>query len=253
MNHAELLYFSATGSTERIAGHMASLLAENIKKHDLSIVPAEDTYLSKNSIAIVAIPVYAGRIPSPAKNALYKFHGNGIKTISIAVYGNRNFDDALLELNDQLEEQNFNVIASGGFIAEHSLVREIAAGRPDQKDFESMKEFADKVADKISSGRDKLQQTVPGSRPYKESPPVKCPILVSQQCTGCGLCAKKCPVDAINFEKPSETDSEKCIVCMRCASVCPVKARSLPTPVYEKFSAFLKESCPERRENEMFL
>ena len=45
-------------------------------------------------------------------------------------------------------------------------------------------------------------------------------------CTGCRLCAKKCPADAITGEKkkPHEIDREKCTLCGTCYDVCPFSA-----------------------------
>jgi len=46
-----------------------------------------------------------------------------------------------------------------------------------------------------------------------------------EKCDACGLCARECPVDAIDPQNPAGTDADKCITCMRCISVCPQKAR----------------------------
>ena len=58
-----------------------------------------------------------------------------------AVYGNRHYDNALLQMRNILAEQGFYVIAARTFIAEHSVFPSVAAGRPDQKDKAAMKEF----------------------------------------------------------------------------------------------------------------
>ena len=252
MQHINLVYFSATGGTEKIARRLASAISGISLEVNLTNPTSEQHDFDNNSIAIVAAPVYMGRVAVPALEALRKINGNGCRTISIITYGNRHYDSALVELNDTLTEQGFQVIASGTFIAEHSLVHELAAGRPNEDDLLFIDKFAKEVTEKINSGDMQMKDTVPGERPYIVLPRVKSPIAVSDNCTKCGICAEQCPMGAIDKDNPTQTDTEKCIVCMRCAYVCPVKARSLPEAVYTKMSGYLLGSYSTPKENEVY-
>ncbi len=64
-----------------------------------------------------------------------KIKGNGAKAVAVVVYGNRDYDDTLLELKNVLEENGFVVGAMVAAIAEHSIARNLAAGRPDKSMF----------------------------------------------------------------------------------------------------------------------
>ena len=50
--------------------------------------------------------------------------------------------------------------------------------------------------------------------------------IIPEQCRGCGLCKRNCPVDAITGEikQPHVIDQEKCIKCGTCIAKCPFHA-----------------------------
>lgn len=55
------------------------------------------------------------------------------------------------------------------------------------------------------------------------------PVVYIQKCTGCGECAKICPVKAIRIENnKSLIDGAKCIGCASCIAACPFMAIDVP-------------------------
>lgn len=122
---------------------------------------------------------------------------------------------------------------------------------PDTDDINQLKTFAKEVKAKIDASR-LTEVQVKGNRPYKELKEVPFHPTASDSCTMCGLCAKQCPVHAIPFEAPNQTNGEQCISCMRCVQVCPSKARHIDEQMLSAVSEKMKPLFAQRKENELF-
>lgn len=251
MKNVSVVYFSPTGGTKKVCMSMASAMAGDIRETDLCTVHGECSF-GPEDVVIVGMPVFGGRIPAFGAEKLLHCHGNGAAAVTAAVYGNRAFEDALLELNDCLEKQGFRIAAGTALLAEHSMVREVAAGRPDQGDMEDIRAFAARILEKL--GRDSWKAAqVPGNRPYRDWKQMPVTPLTDDSCIACGLCAGECPTKAIPVDAPDTTDSGKCILCMRCVSLCPVRARQLPPQAARMLEQKLLPVKDIRQKNELFL
>lgn len=128
--------FSPTGGTRRVS----ELLCKGItdKSHTTELCTKEKDFIppsiATDDLAVISMPVYAGRVPALAVERLKKIKSSGAKCIIIAVYGNRAYEDALVEMQDIATEIGFQVVAAVAAIAEHSICREYATGRPDDAD-----------------------------------------------------------------------------------------------------------------------
>lgn len=152
-------------------------------------------------------------------------------------------------MNDILIQDGFTVIASAAFVAQHSIVPEVGAGRPDAEDIKEIRTFAEAV--KRSTSAENVH--VPGNRPYKPGMNVAAAPLSLPSCTACGACAKICPTDAIaNEDGKMATDTAKCILCMACVHACPKQARILPLPLQQKTDNMLAAFKAVRNKNETF-
>lgn len=232
-------YFSPTGTTYSIAKTIAEGTGCPVAEMDLSD-PNCSAELSENTVLLASAPVYGGRIPAVALERISRLKGTGQKAVAVVVYGNREFDDALLELKNALTSNGFQVVAGAAFIAEHSIVRSIAAGRPDEKDRAIARKFGADIIEKLDALKD---VTVPGNDPYVAVKPSPFHPKANETCAQCGLCAEKCPVGAILMEDPSQTLDNICINCMRCVQVCPVQARALPALFLAGATKMLEEKA----------
>lgn len=56
---------------------------------------------------------------------------------------------------------------------------------------------------------------------------------ISDACTGCGWCARNCPMSNIEIAEPSSKPrfSDRCVICTRCIYGCPAKAVKAKGPL----------------------
>lgn len=105
----------------------------------------------KEDLAFFSTPVYAGRIPNKMLPYVQTaFEGNGALAVAVSVFGNRNFDNGLIELRNELEAHGFHTVAGAGIPTEHVFSSKLATGRPDADDLVKIAEFGEKVAEKVS-------------------------------------------------------------------------------------------------------
>lgn len=229
MKRLFLIYFSGTGTTCRCVRKIAeSFSYDSTEEYNLADNPTPDwSSFDKEDMLIVGMPVYGGRIPQYAVKTLQTIQGNQASAAAVVVYGNRDYDDALLELADLLQAQGCRLCGAGAFVARHSIFPRVAAGRPDEKDLQELKNFGDQLAKKVRSDGDYTPLEIKGNRPYKKYGGVPIhPQTDKTRCTQCGVCASKCPTGAIDKTNPQHTDHKKCITCGRCIEVCGHDARS---------------------------
>ena len=244
-----IAHFSPTGGTKKVADAIAGGFNTPVVEMDLT-KPDASVILGENEALMAVLPVYAGRVPQISLERLSVLKGSGQKAVAVVVYGNREFDDALLETKNALEAGGFQVIAAAAFIAEHSIVRSIAAGRPDAEDEALCRQFAADVMAKLDNP---TSVNVPGNDPYVELKPSAFHPAANENCVKCGVCAEKCPVGAIPLDDPNKTLGDVCINCMRCVQVCPLRSRALPAPFVAGATHMLNEKAAGYKKPVVFL
>ncbi|HJA91659.1 MAG TPA: EFR1 family ferrodoxin [Candidatus Eisenbergiella merdipullorum] len=254
MNIVQIV-FSPTGGTQKVADIITGEWGKPVRKIDLSDAKTDFSAISldQEDLAVIAVPSFGGRVPALAAQRLGELHGNGAECVAVCVYGNRAYEDTLIELNDAAVQSGFRVIAGIAAIAEHSIMHQYATGRPDAQDQEELKGFAKKILDKVSAGpADLSAPQILGNHPYKKAGGAGLVPKADHNCNGCGLCAQKCPAQAISVENPRETDSKKCISCMRCVEICPQSARKVNSAMVAVAALAIKNACSVRKDNELF-
>lgn len=248
------LVFSPTGGTQKIADALSLALGAEAKQVDLTDAGLDfSAYcFGAEDVCIVALPSFGGRAPAEAIARLSRMRGGQARAILVCAYGNRDFEDSLLEMRDCLQNAGFRPNAAIAAIAEHSIMRVYAAGRPHAQDFEELEGFARQIEEKLKSDAE-FELELPGNTPYKSYKGVPMKPAAGNKCVQCGLCAARCPVKAIPEAAPNETDKDKCITCMRCVSLCPSKARGVNPVMLALATQALKAACSTDKPNRLFL
>ena len=135
------IHFSPTGGTRKVADIICGALEGEFNEIDLCCNIVQMS-LCEEDICLVSVPSYGGRVPVTAIERLKKISGNGAKAVLNCVYGNRAWEDTLTELQDTLEEQGFRCVAAYATVAEHSIFRQFATGRPEEQDMAELIEMA---------------------------------------------------------------------------------------------------------------
>ena len=273
------VFFSPTGNTRKAVVEIADVIARRegiaVREIDFTLPGAREEVrkFEAGELVIFGTPVYAGRIPNkilPAVQTL--FEGNGALAVPVVTFGNRSFDNALIELRIELEQHGFHTVAGAAFVAEHVFSNKLAAGRPDEKDLELIRRFAGDVAEKIKGLEEgpldgmaeipapaavKGIEPVPAYyRPLQEdgSPAnfLKAKPKTSDSCNDCGICARVCPMGSISPED-YRTVTGICIKCQACVKSCPVHAKFFDDPVMLSHTRMLEQHYESPAENKVFL
>ena len=113
--------------------------------------------------------------------------------------------------------------------------------------------FGEKIFDKLKRADCTSALQIPGNRPYKKAGGAGLVPKADKRCTGCGLCAKNCPAQAISKANLKTADSKKCISCMRCVTECPESARKVNEAMVSIAALAMKKACSERKSNELYI
>lgn len=210
----------------------------------------------KNDLVLFGIPVYAGRVPKTFLEYFENLQGDNTPAALIATYGCREYEDALLELKNEVEKRGFKVIGAAAFPTEHSIARKIGMSRPNKEDLKVIADFGVQLNRRVkkSENFDNISIEVPGNDPYKKySTTSLTPKVDTTLCTECKACAKACPAGAISMTDPKKTDKKLCISCMRCVRSCKQRARYVSTFKMNQLEKKLTKICKTDKAADIFM
>lgn len=242
----KVLYFSATGTTAKVAVTLGKQLSHQFQaplesiSFNLPKVRELEQSCSSDDLLICATPVYAGRVPNLLLPYLQnKVKGDATLAIPICLYGNRNVDDGLMELRNTLQGNGFRCVGGAAIVGAHAFSKTLGRGRPNFSDMRLVYDLGEQVSKKIKDldfpptepveviGQEPIRPYyTPRDRlanPIKFSLQMR-PITDKAKCSKCGICAKLCPMGAISPQEPTLVPG-KCMKCCGCVKRCPTGAK----------------------------
>ena len=260
------IYFSATGTSKKIALAISQSIATEFVVEDITFQSLQNTSYATDDLLCIAVPVYGGGVAPVALKRLDAIRGNNTPAVVVVVYGNRNFERAAVQMSDFLAERGFVTIAVAAFVGEHSYSTEqspIAVGRPMVEDINDANRFGELVKQKLTKGLESVDvstlqcpdsgeenvkafvEFVKGYQAEQAKNPVKLlPITDENRCVMCGVCVDVCPMEAIDREDVSVVDPTLCIKCCACVKECPKEAKLLNSPFAPMLSKYFSQPKP---------
>lgn len=253
-----LVYFSPNGSTKKTIQNIAKGFQVPVNEFDLTSFKSKYQILNfkEDELVIFAMPVFYGRLPAITKEFFRCVEGFKTPSVFVVVYGNRDYEDSLIEMQNLATEKGFVGIAGAAFIGEHSMRRTLAQNRPDEADKTEQISFGKTVFKKLQTIEDineVVTLKVKGNYPYNAKG-FDAPIapITTDACTNCKKCSDGCPVLAINPEDPKETDKFRCIFCQYCVNICPANAKINDVEKFKTGLIVIEAMNSERKNPDLF-
>lgn len=238
INRIKGIYFSPAGSTREVVALMAERLSERLgvpcELASYTLPHEREAWqpIAADELVVWGSPVYAGRLPNKMLDFVRShIMGQGNMAVPVALFGGRNYDNAVSEMCQILREGGMVPVAAAAVVARHVFSQTLQQGRPNEADREEIRAFCDRISLQPHDGL-----AVPGEglqAPYyvpkkEDGTPAKflkaLPQFAADRCEGCGRCAESCPTGCLSMREGRPMAEGVCIKCQACVRICPAKA-----------------------------
>lgn len=235
-----ILYFSGTGNTKRVAEEFKARLIENgasVIMHSIE----EKTDIAKIAYdyLILGFPKYYEYpvliMPWYLKKNLPK-REKPIPTLAFCTQAGPLKTD-FTGLERLLKKRNHRLTVEVSLpYANNMMIFKAFHPMPQPELLENQKNIRSQVGSLLEAflkGETVAEHTTAWQRPLiifvaeactKLMPVFAMRLSADENCTGCGLCAKRCPVQNISIKEGKPVFHKHCLFCMRCINSCPTNA-----------------------------
>ena len=229
----KIYYFSATGNTLWSAKRMAEVIGGDCELVSIGIEAQKETVIIEADAVVLLFPSYAYGLPVIVRRFI---KGAVFKTPYLAAFVTFGTSPggSLAAARRILKKKNINAVYYGKIPSVENFLA--LFGPPKEKI--TQKRLAMHRESTFTAVRCVLERQVNRVftiRPFSAFVSVLFSLAVkifykkyrlSDNCNGCGLCEKVCPVSAIVMREGRPVFSDKCELCQGCLHWCPLKAIS---------------------------
>lgn len=247
-----ILYFSGTGNSQFVAKQIANIIDDEVISINQHIKEAKNDVFHTKKPLVFVVPTYSWRIPKIVDRWIRNtnFTGNRkayfILTCGGSVGNAQAYTKSLCNIKGFEYQGLYGILMPENYLAlaptpsEEECLKIIReAKQPIEyvanciKENTLFPELATSIKDKIISGP---------VNPLFYSLFVKDKAFhVSDVCTHCGKCAKRCPLHNIDMVNKKPMWKGTCTHCMSCIAGCPVKAIDYKSKTQKYYHHFIME------------
>jgi ferredoxin len=212
--------------------------------------------LERDELLVLASPVYGGRLPVLIRDFYNRLAPGKRPVVAVVVFGNRGYQDALLELYELCVAKGYEVVGAGAFVGEHSYSQVMGKNRPDPADEEEARRFGLAVRQTLLSDHSlsEARLLTTAGRPYRDYlKKFSLALSTSRRCANCLSCVRHCPVGAFINENPRRVNPDKCINCAACLKLCPEGAKFIDDDDFLDDMAALASANLDRKAPTIYL
>ena len=222
-----IIYFSATGNSKYVATRLAK------EEGRLMFIPDAIRNgifeITDDSIGIVS-PTYFWGLPSIVKEFLQNVTFHADYLYFVATYGTT--PGAIGAMAKKLiKGKKIDSFYSIRMVDTYTPIFDISTKRKQDRFTKNIEDEIDKIIESVTKKeyKTKMNRQTPLfitnalSQPlYDNKKRLTSRLSVNENCIGCGLCARKCPIHAIEMkDKKPVWVKEKCVMCLGCLHRCP--------------------------------
>ncbi len=250
-----ILYFTGTGNSRFIAEQLSSLLNDELVSINECLRSGETKEFISEKPYIFVAPIYACNLPRVFDEFIKNTKFDGNKNIYVVANAGENSSGAFYNVKKLFEDKNLTL---KGFEEIKMPSNYIVMFNP--SDSEESKTLLNKSLDKINTIAEKVMNNEEFSIDRKMGLSSKFAsskfvnnlfynkfindkgFYSTDECTGCTLCEKVCPLNNITMSENRPKWNGNCTHCVGCISVCPKRAIEYKNKTQGKNRYYLPEN-----------